>query len=304
MKTLFPFVLWLLFVYYMGSDFSAQSWDAVLVVFSALVLVPYGLHLMDLPQGRWYWLISGGFAVAYAQFPSKLSVALAIPYMLLALGHAVEVVINIIVFKHHFVAKWLIATALIYWMVGAAWAVFFLADIHPFNFDSVIVGLTAAHFHVAGFALTTVVFCLYNANPNIENRWLSRAAHAGMPLVAIGITRTQLNGSHLLEQIAGFLFALYAIAVAVQQTSLVRQKEQYPLLARCCWLAAVICLYAGGALAILYTLRFNTPFAWVNIPNMKLWHGTLNAIGFGGLSLLGWAFAARKRSPIFPSLFA
>ncbi|MFZ4634973.1 MAG: DUF1990 family protein [Saprospiraceae bacterium] len=58
------------------------------------------------------------------------------------------------------------------------------------------------------------------------------------------------------------------------------------------WLARLAYPVARGiGWAALYALRFYWPIEQVHIPNMKIWHGTVQALGFGFCSLLGWSRA-------------
>ena len=66
--------------------------------------------------------------------------------------------------------------------------------------------------------------------------------------------------------------------------------------ARWLLLSAAACVLIGIVLATFYVLRFQIPMEWVSIPNMKIWHGTLNTLGFAWLSLLGYARIQTKLS--------
>ena len=137
------------------------------------------------------------------------------------------------------------------------------------------------------FVLAVVVWCLLVHEKNTINRLLARGVLAGMPLVALGITLSKLNFRNWIESAASIAFVLIALLVVWQHLRLYSDKKQ-PLNARRYWLTAALCLLAGGALAAVYALRFHFPMACINIPNMKIWHGSLNAIGFGWLALRGW----------------
>lgn len=71
MKTIFPIVAWLLFLLLAGKEFLLEHWEAALVVFAALALVPPGLELLGHFQSRWYWLAAAGFGLAYLFFPQS-----------------------------------------------------------------------------------------------------------------------------------------------------------------------------------------------------------------------------------------
>ncbi len=288
MTTFLPIIAWLLFLFLVVQEFLLTHWEGALVVFAALALVPTGLHLLGLPQGRWYWAVAAGLALGYGLYPAPIAVFFALPYFLLAAWLLIESTTNLLVYRVFSWENVLRTVALGYWATGAGWAMCFLAGIGPLGFDAVITGLTAAHFHVAGFVLAVAVRCIFQEKPSAANHVLAWATLAGMPLVAAGITMTQLGFSPLLEQVSGGFFAAFAVGVAARQVALFFGKNRYPAAARWCWLAASGCLLVGAALASLYAMRFSFPLVWVNIPNMKIWHGTLNAVGFGWLTLQGW----------------
>ncbi len=269
------------------SELIYTHWEAVLVMFAALFLVPNGLHILGLPQTRWYRGWAAGLCTAYLLFPAAFAPLLALPYLLTAAWLTINAGLNLLIYKGFNIAALLRVFALAYWFTGAVWAICFLAGWQPLGFDPVIVGLTAAHFHVAGFVLSTVIYALLKTQPAALTRTLAILALLGMPLVALGITLTQWGFTPVVEGISAILFAGMALAVAVIQIGYFRRKD-LPRRARWYWLGGAVCLLAGGLLASLYALRFQWPIAWINIHNLKIWHGSLNAIGFGWLSLQGW----------------
>ena len=289
MKTILPLLAWFVFLLFAGEEFCLNYWEAALVVFAALALVPPGLELLGLFPGRWYWLTAAGLSGAYLFFPDPIAPVAALPYLLLAAWMAIREAVNLLVYRKYKRIEWMRFAAIVYWATGAAWAFCFLAGIRPLDFDPVIVGLTAAHFHVAGFVLAVVVYKLLpDTAGTMINKLLFWATLAGMPLVATGISLTKLGFSSAFEWMSALGFVVFAAAVVWQHFRLFFQKK-YPRPARLFWLGGSVCLLAGLALAALYALRFYFPISWVHIPNMKIWHGTVNAVGFGWLVLRGWA---------------
>ncbi len=287
MKTALPLILWILFLSLAGEDVLQTHWEGAMVVFAALALVPYGLQLLHLPQRRWHLFSAIGLGAAYLFFPNQYAPILALPYLLSSAWLTVREFANLFIIKKLELLQWVRIAALVYWATGALWALCFLADIRPLGFDPVIVGLTAAHFHVAGFVLATVVYCLLSDAPYLTNKLLGWTTLAGMPLVAAGITLTKFGFSPIFEWASALSFVGFALVVVWQHIRLFSQKNN-PRMARRLWLGGANCLLVGGVLASLYAIRFSFPMDWVNIPNMKIWHGTLNAIGFGWLVLQGW----------------
>ena len=178
---------------------------------------------------------------------------------------------------------------------AAVWCVFDRMDFQPLGFTPWIVLLTGAHFHYAGFALTLSLSLLMAENHNFKVVKLSAwGVLIGVVLTATGITTTQLGFSPFIETLAGVWMAVSAFLVGFSfvQRAFFDKKIQIEEinLVRIFWATGGLCLMLGMSLAFLYALRHILPITWLTIPNMQAWHGTLNALGFGTLMLLGWAF--------------
>lgn len=285
MKHALPLLAWLLFLVLAGREFCLNHWEGALVVFAALALVPQGLQLMGIRQGPGLWAASGSLALAYVFYPHPVAAYAALPYLVQALWASVREAANLFVFKHFQLLAWVRLAALVYWATGAVWAFCFLAGIQPLGFDAVIVGLTAAHFHVAGFVIAVVVYCLLRHQSNTITSFQGWATLFGMPLVAAGITLTKLGFSPVFEWVSALGFVVFGLSVVFVHIRLARKAT---VRQRVYFTGAALCLLSGMLLAALYALRFHSPFEWVNIPNMKIWHGTLNAAGFGWMALRAW----------------
>jgi hypothetical protein len=287
MNRLYPLFAWLICLVLDGDHLLGPHWEAAIVQFAAIALVPVALELLDLPVNRFHYNLIGAFCVAYALFPSFFAPFLALPYLIWAAWTFIRESTDILFVQKATLLAWIKIMALAYWTTGAIWAVAFLSGISILGFDPVITGLTAAHFHVAGFALTTVIYCLYRNESNRVHRILAISALAGMPMVALGITLTNFGITRVVEWISALLFALMALGVSWRQMQTALRDGSIIQVKRL-WQIGAASLIAGGLLAGLYSLRFVLPLPWINIPNMKIWHGTLNAIGFAWLSLEGW----------------
>jgi hypothetical protein len=246
--------------------------------------------LLDLEHQDWYAIVPVGLCAAYL-FPGFWF--LALPYLLWAIWPTLKLGSEIVLLKKRRLLDFVRVFALGYWATGATFVVFYLADYSPLGFDPVIVSLTGAHFHLAGFVLSVLVYCLMEQRPGNTTRALGWASLFGMPLVAFGITSSKLGLPTMLEQISALLFSLFVLMVLSQQISMFLNSS-FSKTARWLWLGGVACMLIGIALAGLYAVRFQVPVEWINIPNMKLWHGTLNTLGFGWLSLLGWELTRNK----------
>ena len=111
----------------------------------------------------------------------------------------------------------------------------------------------------------------------------------------MGIIETQLGRGQELETYAGVWMACSGIFTGFV---VIRKSFSETLLTKILWFAGGLCLVLAMVLAGLYALRSIIPLEDLTIPTMQAIHGTLNALGFGTLILLGWAF--RKVSPIIP----
>lgn len=280
---------WLLFLLLAGGEFCHLHWEGALVMFAALLLVPSGLRLLGHASPTGYWWAVAALGLAYVLWPHPAAAVLALPYALLAVATAAQAAYRQWENRDFGLAALLPSFALAYWAVGAGWAVAFLAHYGPLGFSPDITALTAAHFHVAGYALTVAVCCLWRASAGLPDRVLSAGAVLGMPAVAAGIVATQMGLPTGIEQGCGVLFGIFAAGVAARHIALcIGGGNVYPAVARWYWALGAISLCAGATLAILYAMRFSWLIDWVNIPNMKAWHGTLNTLGFAWLMLLGW----------------
>ena len=179
--------------------------------------------------------------------------------------------------------------AMLFAVVGGAWTLADRAAYSPLNFDSAIVALTAVHFHYAGLLLP--LFAGLVQRELWFWRFASRAAVGvvlGVPAVAIGITATQLRWGTSIETAAGVGLAFAGMAVAVLHVRIALETKR-DAVTRVLLGIAGASLFFGMVLAALYAVRANTTVTpWLGIPQMRLLHGTVNAIGFGLCGVLAW----------------
>ena len=189
-----------------------------------------------------------------------------------------------------------IDAGMVYVAVGGGWAVLDRLGLRPLDFEPVIVLLTAIHFHYAGFVLPLVAGLIIRRAGGRAARVAGVGVIAGVPLVAVGITTTQLGLPPLLESVAVWLTAAAGMLAGWLQVKLALGPGRPPLI-RCLWMVAGVSLIASMALAALYGSRFQAPLAWLDIPWMRAVHGSANALGFGALGLLGWTLAENRPGP-------
>ncbi|HUG10392.1 MAG TPA: YndJ family transporter, partial [Opitutaceae bacterium] len=181
--------------------------------------------------------------------------------------------------------------------VGGAWVAVDRFGLAPLAFSVDIVQLTAVHFHFAGLALPVLAGCVLRETPRGPIATLAGiCVLAGVPLVAIGITASQLGAGLLGEAFASAVLALGAMFVAFYQARLSLERR-WPQLSRLLWAIAAVSLAFGMTLALLYGIRsLAMPLPWLGIPWMRALHGTANAIGFCLCATIGWRVAFRRRS--------
>lgn len=182
-------------------------------------------------------------------------------------------------------AQGALLAANLYLPVGGMWAVADQARLSPLGFSGIIVLLTAVHFHYAGFAL-----------PWLTGRWLRRGFRsrvdnlcsfgviAGVPLVAVGITSSQLSLPPEIETISATVLALSALGVS---RGYLVWSTQVTGLTRPLFVLAGAALAGGMSLALLYGWRTQFPIPGITIPSMVALHGTLNSWGFCLPGILG-----------------
>ncbi len=165
-------------------------------------------------------------------------------------------------------------------MVGTGWWILSRLGIQPLGFSAIIVLLTAAHFHFAGFALPVLGGLAAERLRDAPSRIACVGILLGVPLTAAGIT-----ASPLLEVIGATVTAGSAITLGVLQLRLARRAG-----GRAGWLlvASSLAVFASMTLALMYATGEFQGVPWPAIPEMVRLHGALNALGFGLLGVSAW----------------
>jgi len=259
------------------------EWTAVLLLLSPFVLLPLGLRLAasvdtgpGAPALRRLAQLAPALAItAAASFvpePGLLAALLSVPWLAFTVAVALAGVGRLLS-RQTIVDPGIGADAgLVFVAVGGAWLTISRAGLNPLGFSDAIVQLTAAHFHYAGFALPIVA--------GFTASRLNRSALiVGVPLTAIGIT-----AGGWLEWFAAAAMALAGVATAALLLRL-STHESGP--AR--WLigTAGVALMAGMSLALGWSWSIRFGWYFLGLESMAATHGSLNALGFGLLGLLG-----------------
>jgi hypothetical protein len=276
------------------------TWAVAMPVFAALVLVPIGIQLISVEKTVFnnlkavlnsHLVVASLLAVSFLFSQSWVAGCLALPYFLWCLVLILAFILRGPKFDLSLTYLMTIA-AFVFLSNAAAWLVFDRFGYQPMGFSAWIVLLTGAHFHYAGFALTLSLALLLIENPkNIWAKTASRGVLSGVVLTATGITTTQLGYTHFIETIAGIWMSMSAFLAGI---AFILRGPSEKSNARFLFIIGGFCLLMGMILAFFYALRPIFPISFLTIPTMQAVHGSLNALGFGTLTLFGFALVPRR----------
>ena len=284
---------------------------------SVLVLIPLGCRIgSEACESRVSWMEEiAAFLVALSLLVSPsnprllmaddlsirriipLGFLLSVPWLWVRVRAAIPVVMNC--FRHGLPshACLCLEAARIFPAIGAAWLVTYQANWTPLGFDPLIVLLTAAHFHHAGFTLPLMAGLNAKASPSCWTCFSCVAILLGVPLVAVGITGTHFGVLKFLEPFGVAILVLGALGVAVSQIWRGLER-QCSILIRLGFIISGSSLFVAMVLALGFGLRYVIPNFALTMPQMWAIHGTLNAFGFGLCGILAWRGAVtRAESP-------
>lgn len=280
-------------------------WAKALLLLAALVLVPLVLRLFAPAAGaagdNRLWalirvtqlpaavLLGAAFLMPQGPIAAGLSVAWLATTGLLALVGLGRLIRH----RRGPLAEVCIAAGLVYGVVGSGWAFLDRWGVRPLHFEPVIVLLTAIHFHYAGLLLPTLTGLALREVDGLVGRVAAVGAIIAVPLVAVGITATQMQMGPWLELAAAWIMASAGLATGWLYLRLARQRRWQGTV-RTLWTLAALSLILGMILAALYGSRFLLAVDWLDIPWMRAVHGTANALGFTLAALVGWCLSARS----------
>ena len=258
------------------------EWVQMILVVAVIVLLPIGLNIFYDLSPKWILPSAWALGSSYLFTPGHLAGALAVPWLLTTLWIGYTCIIS----RGDGRSSWSRNAAFLFLPIGAAWAVADRLGLNPMAFKATIVLLTAVHFHYAGFLLLSIADRLLRTRPSIWHSWLDYSLVVGVPLVALGLTLTELGGPSWIETLAATIMAGGGIGVAILHLQVVRGTDDS--MVKLAWLLGSICLVVGMLLALTYAWRPYYPLSFLSIPWMYAVHGTLNALGVGVFLLFGW----------------
>lgn len=281
-------IIWLVLPWMCREHPAGTVWIIVLLMFTLLQLMPLSRAFWDAEsRQRWrfqYELVSGAF-VGISFIANQA--LFAIPWFVIRVASAFEAIRHFEPVKLSDLGELALLSSRVFPAIGAAWLVAHRANWTPFGFDPLIVLLTAAHFHHAGFTLPLMAGLNAKANPGCWTRFLCVAILAGVPLVAAGITCTHFGVLRFVEPFGVTVLVLGALGVAVSQIRRGLEK-QCGWLVRAGFVISGVSLLCAMILAMGFGLRHVVPNWALTMPQMWMIHGTLNAFGFGLCGLLAW----------------
>jgi uncharacterized protein (UPF0548 family) len=272
------------------------DWAPALLLFGALVVVPLGLSLLDdtsellrrfglqslLP---WIQFLSALMLRAAFMFdPGPQAGALALPWLLFTGFVALLGLVRLLGGCYRSSAGLATSAGLIFVVVGGGWTVASRWGTRPMDFGEPIVLLTGVHFHYAGFALPILTGLAAETLPHVRARLAVAGVILGVPLVAVGITAGR--SLHVVELSAAWFLAVACLLVVSLQAELAARSASRA--ERLLFALSGLALLAGMSLTAVYALGSFRESAWLEIPTMIRWHGTLNALGFTLPGLLAW----------------
>jgi len=276
-------VLWL-----MSTAATRPEWTAALLLLSPFVLVPLGLRLVArgttgsaVPSlnslAAVAPLIAIAAAASFVADPGALAAMISLPWFVFTIAIAFTGTARLL--SRHSLLDPGIGTdaGLIFVAVGGAWFTISRAGLNPLGFSDAIVQLTAVHFHYAGFALPIVAG--FVSKYLRMSSAVSIAVIVGVPLTAVGIT---FGG--WLEWIGATTMALAGAATAL---CLLRISASRTGPIRVLLGLAGVSLAGGMSLALGWSWSVRFDWTFLGLDSMAAVHGSLNALGFGVLGLIG-----------------
>jgi len=185
-----------------------------------------------------------------------------------------------------------LVAALVFLPVGATWLVLSRLGAGPRSFAPLTVFLAALHFHFSGFTLQVLIAA---TGRRLEECWSRRrllhrcvawGAIAGLPLIAAG----NIAHSPLVKLGGALCLVLSALGLSVTAFSV---GLRAPARARLLLCASAASIAGGMLLAGAYGVGELVGAAWIDIPQMVLSHGWLNAVGFTLCGLVGHLLSVR-----------
>lgn len=284
-------------------------WAYAMLLFAALALIPLALDLAGDPDesalaaqifraARWLQLPAALLLIlAFVQPVGLKALACAAPWIVFTGLVAGSGMLRI--FRRGIAPLSLLCrdAGLAFLAVGGGWLFCDRLGQRPLGFSADIVLLTAIHFHFAGLILPIITGrALAQFSGSHFAAVIGYGVLSGVPLVAVGITASQLGSGHGIELFSTAWLAAATMAVASLHLILAAQRRR-PMGSRVLWMVAAGALFFSMSLAVLYAARpYVMPIVWLDIPWMRALHGTTNVFGFALAAVLAWRWSETRDS--------
>ncbi|HEU5138786.1 MAG TPA: YndJ family protein [Bacillales bacterium] len=288
-------ITWLLFILlqFFLRPFTTNDLIATIVLFAILIVIPMILPIVQ-REDRFFksalvLLRPAGVLAAYSfLFPQGWgAVLLALPWFAVTLLFALSGLASIVVKKQFSLPGGLLENvALVYIAVGGTWLILHQSGLPIMDFSNAIILLTAIHFHYAAFIAPILVAFVGKQLSAKGYSWISIGMIISPPLVAIGIT-----GSDITEVIGVSVFVATLFAYAV--LSLFKWIPEVQPGSTKLWFAiSSLSLIVAMVAAFLYDTR-----GTLTITQMVWLHGVLNSFGFAFFGALGVVRSTKRLVP-------
>ena len=298
---------WLVLLPFSLSDSAEGDLIQRILLLGVLVIVPLGLALIDALAEQRSPLFRlaqashalGALAVVISGFltPGYVAAGMATLWIVTTGSIGLDGLVSLSRFRNlrgPAAANLSVLAAMMFLPVGAVWLLMSRLGIQPLGFGDTIVLLTAVHFHFAGFAAPLLTgLSGYHLQARAKLNALYALAVvcviAGTPLVAAGITVSPvlaLVGALVISlglyclALLNLVWIVPAIASPVPKVLLIVSS-----------LAVVPAMILAGVYA--YSIVFHKLI--VDIPQMAMTHGIINAFGFALCGLVAWALAGNHK---------
>lgn len=300
-------LVWLLLFLTRIGDSPETALIQRIVLLGALVIVPLGLSLVPASESRdgesWLYRLAL-FAQPFAAIGAVLSFLLepGVPAALLAFLWFCETTLIALFGLERLrrpelrsAAEVSITAGLIFVPVAGVWLVVHRLGIQLLGYGETIILLTAVHFHFAAYAAPILT--------GLAGRRLSQYAGisrvfkftpiliiAGTPLVAAGISfsPTLAFAGTIMISVGLVLLAVLVLGWVLPSMESIPGRVLLLLSSLSCLPAMLLaCIYA-------YSIVFKQLL--IDIPQMAMTHGILNAFGFSLCGLVAWCLVNRRNS--------
>ena len=305
-KALVGGAVWLALLPFSLSDSPEGELIQRILLLGVLVIVPLGLGLIDTISERSSALLNiaaasqpfAALAAIISSFlePGFTAAALALPWLITTSLIGLDGLICLGRLRNAAAppfATLSVVAAMIYLPVGAVWLIMSRLGIQLLGFGDTIVLLTAVHFHFAGFAaplLTGLTGHHLPASSKTKSIYLLAVVCviSGTPLVAAGITF-----SPLLALVGAVVISIGLVCLALTNITCILPFIS-TLLPKTLLLISSVSVIPAMALAGVYAYSIVFHKLIVDIPQMAMTHGVINAFGFALCGLVAWVLLLRR----------